>query len=681
MAKEKHLKNNLTQDDLDVSKEKILEFTKGNSLLMGASGASAILGVMASVADKLCRDNDGNFKPGWFYSYITSNLMSGASVELLQNYIKKRQISIESNIAEKTHQMFDTFSIDERRSRTEDIDKTMEDIQSMKKSATGYLGAKSGLISGSISSAALVGTTLISGGLASLPIMGGVIAASAISSYFISRNLNKEKIESKNRIRKANSRFKAADRQAFMTSYKTETSDPNGKSKEIFDDRRRASEKEYHKLSDILSKYAIIGTAIKTVVVAGVVAATISNPVNALVSVAATLGTYGAVNRCVNSFFALKEHIGNFANAYKSFLPKQKVKYGKEKIPQKANVIELNNVVVHRKDPHDSTKSGKDILFSVPEKQYIGPGITLLSGASGAGKSTLINLLMHSHDVDGGTIKIGSIDKNGKFNGVDYDKLAFAEPSRHIAISMQKPEFMEMTVDEFIRLSNPNASEELVREVMDIVGIKDDPTRPELISPNKIIRGNGKGLSGGQANRLNLAQALIKDSPILILDEPTAGVDATMEENIAQYLNKIKKDKTIIYITHNIEDVRDLQVDQALDLGKDEGDAYATMARYDLRDKEAKKEYMKFFVDRNIGRSPSSPTLTEADLVATIQKEEKQKMEDKTHRLENKLKIKNLTQRINASTGEKQEMTIPEAQEPKQMFDLKNFFSGYEPRE
>ena len=613
MAKKDKSTQNLTPEDLEAAKQKILDFTKGNKLLIGASGASSVLKVIASVADKLCRDNDGNFKPGWFYSYITSNILSGASVDLLDSYMKKRQISIESYIAEKTHQMFDTFSIDERRSRTEDIDKTMEDIHTMKKAATGYIGAKSGLISGCISSAALVGTTLISGGLASLPIMAGVIATSGISSYFISSKMNQEKIESKNRIRKANSRFKSADRQAFVASYKTETSDATGKSKEIFNERRRASEKEYHRLSDILSKYAIIGTALKTAVVAGVVAATISNPVNALVSVAATLGTYGAVNRCINSFFALKEHIGNFANAYKSFLPKQKVKYGTEKIPQKANVIELDNVIVHRKNPNDSTKSGKDILFSVPEKQYIGPGITLLSGASGAGKSTLINLLMHSHDVDSGTIKIGSIDEKGVFNGIDYDKLAFAEPSRHIAISMQKPEFVEMTVDEFIRLSNPNASEELVQEVMDVVGIKDDPSSPEFISPHKIIRGNGKGLSGGQANRLNLAQALIKDAPILILDEPTAGVDATMEENIAQYLNKIKKEKTIIYITHNIEDVRDLQIDQALDLGKDEGDKFATMVRYDLSDEQTKEEFMKFFVDRNIGRSPSSP-VTEKEL-------------------------------------------------------------------
>lgn len=678
-GKTKIQKDTLSKEDLATAKKKILEFTSGNKLLLGGSGATAILKVLSTVADKLCRDNEGNFKPGWFYSYITSNLLSGASVELLNNFMKKRQISIESSIAEKTHQMFDTFSIDERRSRVEDIDKTMSDIHAMKKSAAGYLGAKSGLISGCISSVALVGTTLISGGLASLPVMGAVIAASGISSFFMNRKMNEEKIASRNRIRKANARFNAADRQAFIASYKTETSDATGRSKEIFDEKRRASEKEYHKLSDILSKYAIIGTALKTVVVAGVVAATISNPVNALVSVAATLGTYGAVDRCVNSFFALKEHIGNFANAYKSFLPKQKVKYGTEKIPQNANVIELDNVVVHRKDPNDSTKTGKDILFSVPEKQYIGTGITLLSGASGAGKSTLINLLMHSNDVDGGTIKIGTIDENGVFKGTEYDKLAFAEPSRHIAISMQKPEFVEMTVDEFIRLSNPNASEELVQEVMDVVGIRDDPSSPECISPRKIIRGNGKGLSGGQANRLNLAQALIKDSPILILDEPTAGVDATMEENIAQYLNKIKHHKTIIYITHNIEDVRDLEIDQALDLGKDEGDKFATMARYDLRDKQAKEEYMEFFVDRNIGRSPSSPAMS-ADELAAFQAAEKQKMLAKSHKLEQKLGQTQTVAKPRERAPDEVEK-YAKISEPQQMFNLKNILSGYEPRE
>lgn len=680
MDQSKRKKNALTKEDLSVAKAKIKEFTRHNKVLLGGSGVGAVLGVLSTVADKLCRDNEGNFKPGWFYSYLTSNLLSGASVELLNNYMKKRQISIESNIAEKMHQMFDTFSIDERRSRVEDIDKTMEDVRSMKKSSAGYLGAQSGLISGCISSAALVGTTLISGGLASLPVMGCVIAASGLSSYFISRKMNQEKIECHNKIRKANSHFNAADRQAYVTSYKTETSDVTGRSKEIFNEKRRASEKEYHNLSNILSRYAIIGTALKSLVVAGVVAATISNPVNALVTVAATLGTYGAVNRCINSFFALKEHVGNFANAYKSFLPKQKVKYGTEKIPQNANVIELDNVVVHRKDPNDSTKTSKDVLFSVPEKQYIGPGITLLSGASGAGKSTLINLLMHSNDVDAGTIKIGSINPQGEFSGIEYDKLAFAEPSRHIAISMQKPEFMEMTVSEFIRLSNPNAPEELVQEVMDVVGIKDDPNSPECISPNKIIRGNGKGMSGGQANRLNLAQALIKDAPILILDEPTAGVDATMEENIAQYLNKIKHNKTIIYITHNIEDVRDLQIDQALDLGKDEGDKSATMVRYDLRDPAAKEEYMKFFVDRNIGRSPSSPALT-AEEIREIQKREEQKMAARIQKLEQKLSQTKGPEAEKTVQTLPAEETLADAAEPQKMFDLKNFLSGYEPRE
>ncbi len=601
---QKYSKNNLTKEDLKVAKSKIKEFTRRNGDVLSGYGFSSILRVLANITDKLSRDNNGKFKPGWFYSYLVSSLFSGASLQLMETYMQERQAIIQNNISEKFHQIFDSFPIEERLIRIGDIDRALEDVNEMRRSAAGYLYAKGGLISGYISSVALVGMTMISGGLSNLPIMGGVIAASGISSYIISHQMNEKFIQRCNDIRKAKANFRFTDRLLYTTSYKTETSDPKGRSKEIYKEKKLETERSYHRLTKLLNKYAIIGTIAKMAVIAGVVALTIGDPVNALVTTAATLGIYKAVNDCIDSHFSLKRFVGMFANAYKGFIPKIKVKYGKERIPDKANVIELDNVVVHRKDPKNPAKVSEDILFSIPGKQYIGPGITLLSGVSGAGKSTLINLLMHSRDVDGGTIKIGVMDDKNKFMGVEYSQLNFAEPSRHIAISMQKPEFMEMTVDEFIRLSNPNAPEELIQEVMEIVGIKDDPKNPEFISPKKIIKGSGQGISGGQANRLNLAQALIKDSPILILDEPTAGIDATMEEDIAQYLNKIKDKKTIIYITHNAEDIRDLNIDQALDLGKEDKASSAVMTCYDLSDPEIKEQFMEFFLDRDTVPSP-----------------------------------------------------------------------------
>ena len=204
-------------------------------------------------------------------------------------------------------------------------------------------------------------------------------------------------------------------------------------------------------------------------------------------------------------------------------------------------------------------------------------------------------MLMHSDDPVQGAIRIGYTDDQGTFVGNDYKELAFAEPARHIAISLQGAMPAKMTVDEYIRLANPNADEAKVQEVKELLGIREDGN-PASISPSLEIRDNN--LSGGQRNRLNVAQALIKDSPILILDEPTAGVDAAMSQNIVDYINKIKDEKTVVYITHHPEEIRQLEATQALDLDKQPTEATAKMTRYDLTDESTKEGYLDLFTNR-----------------------------------------------------------------------------------
>lgn len=608
----------LTDADLKLAQKKIDNLMKDHKRAMRAAGVPAVITAIASVADKLSRGENGQFKGGWFYSYITSNLLSGASAQLLQNYVMRHQATLEMQVAKNMHQEFDSAPIAERQSRNPE--ETATNVDAMKIAIDGYLGAKGQLLSGIVSSAAFVGLTVVSGGAASLPIMAAVIASSGVMSYLMNDKMNQEKIDMKNKLREDKAELRSTDRKLYTASYKLETSDTDKKAYKMFDAKQDKYLGTYKKFTNMLNRYAILGTAMKTVILGGVVAFTIANPMNALVTFGAALGTYGAVQGCVNSWFSIKEHVGNFAHAYKKFMPKMKVKFGKEKIKQNANAIELDNIVVKKRRYDDPTKVSSENLFSGQGKFRIEPGITLLAGASGAGKSTLINLLMHSNDIDGGSIKIGTIDKKGNFSGQEYENLAFGEPAKHIALSMQNGELLDITVDEYIRLSNPNAPEELVNKVKDLLGIKDDLHNPSLINPNLKIDPSGKNVSGGQANRLNLAQALIKDSPILILDEPTAGIDPTMAENIVKYLNEIKKDKTIIYITHNMKDIDNpdgeaLHIDQALDLGKDVGSTSATIARIDWSDEKERKEYLEFFANRNIGRSPSSPTLSKEELV------------------------------------------------------------------
>ncbi len=121
-------------------------------------------------------------------------------------------------------------------------------------------------------------------------------------------------------------------------------------------------------------------------------------------------------------------------------------------------------------------------------------------------------------------------------------------------------------------------------------------------------------LSGGEQTRIGLAQALIKDSPIMILDEPTSGVDEKMSENIVNYL-KAQKDKTIIYITHDPREIDAIGAYQAVDIGKhSKDDEINTIKSYDLTNPQTKKDFIKFFSNRKISEKSEQSTQTQASL-------------------------------------------------------------------
>lgn len=605
MVKENEKETSLSAEDLESAKSKIKSFLAEHKKLYALQGVPAVVSALATVADKLSRGDDGSFKPTWLYTFLISNVLSGSTAELVEYHVQGKQAQLRMGVQRSVHEEFDSFPIVER--QQSNPEKIIADEDAMNNAVNGYLGSKGKLISGIVSSSIFLGTTVLSGGLANVPIMGATVAASAISSYFINKKLNADKIKRKNQIRMQWQNNLALSRHMYDSSISREAADIHGRVYNDFEQEQNRYVRTYRGFTNMLSKYAVVGTAIKAAIVAGAVVATwATNPANILVTTAAALGTYSAVTACVNSYFSLKEHIGNFAHAYKSFRSKiPNVSFGKKKIKEKADTIELDHIQVCHRDRDNIAQYAPHVLFESNESLRIGKGITLLSGASGAGKSSLINLMLHSDDVLEGAIRIGNVDKNGNFSGVDYKELAFAEPAKHIGLSLQNGKLSGMTVDEYIRLANPEADEALVAEVKELVGIKDDSNDPANIPSNYKINPTGKGLSGGQINRLNLAQALIKDSPILILDEPTAGVDATMSQNIVNYINGLKDKKTVIYITHNVDEVKNLQAYQALDIAKDEGADTATIMRFDLMNFEEKDRFVTFFADRNVGRSPS----------------------------------------------------------------------------
>lgn len=645
----------LSKEDMAAAKKAMKGYLKGANKLVAAQGSNAVLSVIANLADKLSRNDKGEFSPGWFYGFVTANLLSGASAELLENIMVSKYAQTSLAINSKLQQEFDSFSITERNSRK--TEKVLNDEQAIINSTNAYLGTKGSLISTAISVGVMTGMTMLSGGLANLPVMGGVMLASATSSYLINKKMNKSKIQQKNEIRIAQGDMAVQKRHMYTNSLEREINDPQKKEYDILKQKQNTYAASFKKFVKMLCKYAAIGTVAKTAIVGAAIATAWGNPTNMLVLTTAALATHSAMSRCINSCFSLKEHLGNFAHAYKSFRPKVKdVSFGKETIKSAADTIELDNISFNHRSYEDITERREGELFHLNGKIRISSGITLLSGASGTGKSTLINLLLHSDNLKSGAIRIGSTDASGNFSATNYNDLQFGEPARHIGFDLQRAKLSSMTVNEYITMANPNANPELVAEVKALLGIKDNPETNSDIDANLFIDNEGKNISGGQVSRLKLAQTLIKDSPIMILDEPTTGIDAETTEKIVSYINGLKDKKTIIYITHNVSEITQLDTRQAIDIDKKPEDNVATFSLYDLTNPETKNQYISFFSDRKSSPSPSeaghlddlvSPDAPQYSLEEQIKRAEEavkrnqQELERAQHQLE---KLKKITQ-------------------------------------
>jgi ATP-binding cassette subfamily C protein CydC len=163
-------------------------------------------------------------------------------------------------------------------------------------------------------------------------------------------------------------------------------------------------------------------------------------------------------------------------------------------------------------------------------------------GLSGAGKSTLVNLLLRFWDYSSGDIKLG---------GESLHRLAQDEVRRRCAVVSQNSYFFNASVRENLRLAYPSASQ---REIEDAAKkaqihnfIKGLPKGYDTL-----IGEQGQRLSGGERQRLAIARALLKDAPILILDEPTANLDPLTERLVLETLFRVMNGKTTLLITHRL---------------------------------------------------------------------------------------------------------------------------------
>ena len=182
----------------------------------------------------------------------------------------------------------------------------------------------------------------------------------------------------------------------------------------------------------------------------------------------------------------------------------------------------------------------RDVTFTAKQGQ-----VTALVGPSGGGKSTVANLAAGFYDVDGGTIRLG---------GTDIAPIDSVSMMKEFSVVFQNVVLFNNTVMENIRVGRKNATDEEVIEAAKAARchefIKRLPQGYETV-----IGENGSTLSGGECQRLSIARALLKDAPVILLDEATASLDVDNETEIQEAISRLVKGKTVLVIAHRMRTV------------------------------------------------------------------------------------------------------------------------------
>ena len=210
----------------------------------------------------------------------------------------------------------------------------------------------------------------------------------------------------------------------------------------------------------------------------------------------------------------------------------------------------------HPRQPKDASVSFEDVCFSYPgaaEKALdhvsfeIPEGKTVaLVGASGSGKSTAAQLIPRFYDVTGGRVLVG---------GVDVRQIGRQALMEQVSFVFQNTKLFKETLLENIRAARPDASREEVMRAAEAAQCTEIIDRlPDGL--DTVVGSGGTYLSGGENQRIALARAILKDAPIIILDEATAFADAENEHQIQLAFEKLTEKKTVLMIAHRLSTVQ-----------------------------------------------------------------------------------------------------------------------------
>ncbi|TXZ05749.1 cysteine/glutathione ABC transporter ATP-binding protein/permease CydC [Vibrio mimicus] len=177
-------------------------------------------------------------------------------------------------------------------------------------------------------------------------------------------------------------------------------------------------------------------------------------------------------------------------------------------------------------------------------------------GQTGSGKSTLIQLLCRYWDVQAGQITIG---------GINIREWRESDLRAAISVVSQRVDILNGTLRDNLKLANAEATDEQFSEILRQVGLEKLLQDSAL---NAWLGDGGRQLSGGEKRRIGIARALLHDAPILLLDEPTEGLDKQTEQQIMQLLHSHFANKTVLFITHRLINLEQMDAIALIEHGK-----------------------------------------------------------------------------------------------------------------
>ena len=219
--------------------------------------------------------------------------------------------------------------------------------------------------------------------------------------------------------------------------------------------------------------------------------------------------------------------------------------YNEKEISYEFEVMPFKNYDIKFENVSFSYEKDKPVLKNISFEAKQGTS-TALVGSSGSGKTTITNLIARFWDCQSGIISI---------DGTDITKIYPEELLTNISMIFQDVYLVNDTIENNIKLGKPDATHE------EVVKAAKDASCHEFItelenSYDTVVGEGGSTLSGGEKQRISIARALLKDTPIILLDEATASLDADNEHEIRKSLDKLIKNKTVITIAHKLNTIK-----------------------------------------------------------------------------------------------------------------------------